>query len=138
VPTAKYAESWKAMPFGEVVAKVGCSTGLTIGLLLATPIYTRESATKIPDGPGFVAKNQLEISPRKVSSFAEAGDSGAIVWDRLGRAIGLLHCVLETSLKPVGIATPIFAVMQSLSLEICQTPISCCKSLSCPEGSSLQ
>jgi hypothetical protein len=80
-------------PFYLDVCKLGCATGLQWGEISAFDIPAR---IHMEDGsPGFVFENQIEITPRNQSTFARHGDSGSIILDKNGNAIGLLFAVNE-------------------------------------------
>ena len=114
-------KNWDDLPWQKQVIKSGCETNLTIGELRELPIILKNNGVNkegIYSFPTFIAKNFLEIHPLKQATFADKGDSGSVVWDLEGRAVGLLHCVMQTSVKPIGIATPIYAVLESLNIDL--------------------
>jgi len=51
----------------------------------------------------------------------ECGDSGASVIDEKGMALGLLHAKWITENYTCGIASPYFAVLEALDVNICLT-----------------
>jgi hypothetical protein len=87
---------------GQNVVKVGRTTGKTVGIvrLINAPVDVPADPT-IPGSQPFTAQNTIEIdfdtssAPGGVNCkghawFSEHGDSGALILDNQGRAIGLL------------------------------------------------
>jgi hypothetical protein len=86
---------------GRKVFKVGRTTGRTVGIVRLTTASAKAPAAPELGTPAFVAENVLEID-FDVSSdptglnckghawFSEKGDSGSLVVDEQGRAVGLV------------------------------------------------
>ncbi|RGB31725.1 hypothetical protein C1646_763704 [Rhizophagus diaphanus] len=49
----------------------------------------------------------------------ECGDSGASVVDKKGKALGILHAKLKTPNQTFAIASPYFAIIEALDVDIC-------------------
>ncbi|UZO27625.1 uncharacterized protein OCT59_019815 [Rhizophagus irregularis] len=52
----------------------------------------------------------------------ECGDSGASVVDKKGKALGILHAKLKTPNQTFAIASPYFAIIEALNVDICFSP----------------
>lgn len=93
------------------VQKIGRTTGHTIGVVKATsldnifPAYQSGSAR---------FDDQIEVSDLDGKPFADRGDSGALVTDMQGRAVGLLFAVAGS----VTFVNPIAPILKELNIKL--------------------
>ncbi|MCC7142256.1 MAG: hypothetical protein IT349_09170 [Candidatus Eisenbacteria bacterium] len=96
---------------GEVVRKVGRTTGVTVGRIRAVEL---DPAVTYDLGRlRFV--NQIEIEPIGNQPFSLGGDSGSLIVDEKGRALGLLFAGNDTDTT---YANPISTVLESLQIRL--------------------
>lgn len=107
--------SWTWAVVGSRVSKNGYTSGRTQGIVVDVAHTERASV----NGVSFIMENQLLIRPltesRAPSSFCEKGDSGAMVEDEAGRAIGLLW---GRNHRGEGLASPIGPVLEALGIAL--------------------
>ena len=70
-----------------LVLKKGRTTGLTLGRINET---TTLRNTRLPDGTGLANMEFGVLSLDKKGPFSDDGDSGAVIFDKTGRMVGLL------------------------------------------------
>lgn len=95
------------------VIKVGRTTGVTEGRVSAIDM---EATIHYPGGKGFMFEGQIEIEAPPGQRFAASGDSGSLVVDHQGKAIGLLFAV--NGYGTVAYANPIDLVLEHFSASI--------------------
>jgi hypothetical protein len=94
---------------GERVVKGGAVTGVTGGVIVDAAYFDRPFI----DGREYEAPGQILIrSADEALLFSAPGDSGAVVLDAQGRAIGLLW---GSTVNGEGIACPMAAVLDQLA-----------------------
>ncbi len=92
---------------GDRVTKTGAATGATTGIIVDSSYYCAHEP----------APRQLLIrSADPGRPFAEAGDSGALIWNEDGAPIGLLW---GTTIAAEGVACPIDPVLHALNIQLC-------------------
>lgn len=97
---------------GSPVTKVGAATGVTAGIVVDTG-YSDVAWT---EGRHYAAPHQLLVKPIDgLAAFSAAGDSGAIIVNAAGKAIGLLW---GTNSRGEGIASPIEPVLYTLNVRL--------------------
>ncbi|RYC56116.1 hypothetical protein CHU98_g10092 [Xylaria longipes] len=69
------------------VGKRGSSTGLTFGIKSGVEAVIRRPR---PDGKDVYAREMLIVPSREYKRFSDRGDSGAVVFDSLGRIVGMV------------------------------------------------
>ncbi len=100
---------------GDRVSKTGAASGFTTGR-----VAEADRSTNRPHGSAAQAPGQLLFrSDKPGEPFATAGDSGSLVLNESGQAIGLLW---GTNSRGDGVACPIGAVLHALSLTLDLTP----------------
>ncbi len=95
---------------GDPVFKIGSVTGRTGGIV----VDDRHSDTALIEGQTFDAKGQLLIRSENGLAFSAGGDSGAIIFNRDNKAVGLLW---GTNCRGEGVACPIAPVLSVLNID---------------------
>lgn len=95
---------------GETVFKSGPVTGMTEGIV----VNNRHSDTALIEGKAFDAKGQLLIRSKNGEPFSAGGDSGAVIFNRDNKAVGLLW---GTNNWGEGVACPIAPVLSVLNID---------------------
>jgi len=93
---------------GAVVTKTGAATGTTVGVVVDT---AHSDMASIDDHP-WPTPRQLLVAPR-AGAFSAEGDSGALLRDQSGSAIGLLW---GTTARGEGVACHIRPVLKTLGV----------------------
>jgi hypothetical protein len=75
------------------VFKVGATTGLTFGVVQAFGLLNQP--TLFPGGKYRYFDDVIEVLGDPGVPFASAGDSGALVLDQYGNAVGLLYATTQ-------------------------------------------
>ncbi len=97
---------------GELVTKTGAATGFTSGIVVDA---NYEAAAWI-NGRAHPAPRQLRVqSTHEQVPFAAAGDSGAVLHDEQGKAVGL---VWGANSRGEGIACPIGPVLFAMNVSL--------------------
>jgi hypothetical protein len=97
---------------GEAVVKTGAGSRQTVGVIgwVGYPVDQRTPLCHL------LAPGQLLLKPiAQDEPFAAVGDSGALVLDGYGRAVGLLWGV---NTRGEGLASPITAVLRALNIAL--------------------
>jgi len=97
---------------GDLVTKCGAATGITTGVVVSV----EESDVVTIDGRAFAASRQVLVrSLESDRPFSAEGDSGALLINASGRAVGLLW---GTNHRGEGVACPIAAVLYAMNITL--------------------
>jgi hypothetical protein len=100
---------------GQIVSKIGAGSGKTIGVIDKVNVLVSQGPSK----GGLHAPGQLVVRPHEDDRpFAGAGDSGALVVDEDGCAVGLVWGV---NTRGEGLVAPIGAVLRALNISLDRT-----------------
>lgn len=103
---------------GEVVAKVGRTTGVTRGAVTAFEV---DNVTVGYDHGSATFDGQIEIEGAGSLPFSQGGDSGSLIVDQQNQAVALLFAGSDTggsNGNGVTYGNPIAAVLQALSITL--------------------
>jgi hypothetical protein len=103
---------------GDVVAKVGRTTGVTHGRVTAIEL---DNVTVGYDNGNATFDGQIEIEGRGTLPFSRGGDSGSLIVDQDNLTLALLFAGGETggsNGQGLTYANPIAAVLQALSITL--------------------
>jgi hypothetical protein len=148
---AAVVPSGPAGPTGPFVYKVGRTTGLTRGIVRVVNAHITAAAdSSVPGSGPIAAVNVIEIEFDPISTtthlnchgnpyFAEAGDSGSLLVDGSGRAVGLVNAVTLPGAPgtPLSYACHILPVLDYLGICIPTTTGTSHGSSKATDGSGL-
>jgi len=97
---------------GMIVTKTGAATGATRGLITNT---TYSASVSLQGVKHDVQRQLLVRTLPDETPFSAEGDSGALILDEFGKALGLLW---GATIRGEGIASPIAPILYALNIEL--------------------